>query len=164
MNLFVEDEDLFVQAAALAESRQKQGKKGVTSQTPKIPYFLGYMRKKSEVYTLTLTKKVGKKNVPVDVKVETLTGTFILSYFVCLGACIAQEAKQPLTVTFVESLLNREGFLASEYSHSKVTGASRVAKHLKDLTKQGKISVSVSEKGVISGITPEIMNAVLTAF
>jgi hypothetical protein len=164
MQLFIEDSELFVQAAALAESRTKQGKKSVTGKSPVIPYFQGYYRKKSEVYTLTLTKKVGKKVVPVEVKVETLTGAFILSYFVCLGACIALQAEQPLTVTFIESLLVREGFLASEYSHSKVTGASRVAKHLKDLTKQGKISVSVSDKGVISGVTPEMIHDVLTAF
>jgi len=164
MQLFKEDAELFKEAALLAESREKQGKKGVTGQSPKIPYFLGYMRKKSEIYSLTLTKKVGKKVVPVEIQVEKLTGTFILSYFVCLGACIAQEAQQPLTVTFIESLLVREGFTLNEYSHSKVTGASRVAKHLKDLTKQGKISVSVSDKGVISGVTPEMMNAVLTAF
>jgi len=164
MQLFIEDSELFVQAAALAESREKAGKKGVTSKSPKIPYFLGYFRKKSEVYSLTLTKKVGKKTVPVEVKVETLTGAFILSYFVCLGACCAIQAEQPLTVTFIESLLTREGFNLAEYSHSKVTGASRVAKHLKDLTKQGKISVSVSDKGVISGITPEMIHAVLTAF
>jgi hypothetical protein len=164
MQLFKEDEDLFKEAALLAESREKAGKKSVTSKSPKIPYFLGYMRKKSEVYTLTLTRKEGRKSIPVEVKVETLTGAFILSYFVCLGACIAQQAQQPLTVTFIESLLTREGFNLAEYSHSKVTGASRVAKHVKDLTKQGKISVSVSNKGVISGVTPEMIHAVLTAF
>jgi hypothetical protein len=164
MQLFIEDEDLFAQAALLAESREKEGKKGVTGKNPKIPYFLGYYRKKSEVYTLTLTRKEGKKVIPVEVKVETLTGAFILSYFVCLGACCAMQAQQPLTVTFIESLLTREGFNLAEYSHSKVQGASRVAKHLKDLTKQGKISVSVSDKGIISGITKEMIDAVLTAF
>jgi hypothetical protein len=163
MNLFTEDADLFAQATVLAESREKQGCTS-TSSAPKIPYFKGFVRKKSEVYTLTLTKKEGKKSVPVKMQVETLTGTFILSYFTCLAACIAAKAEQPLTTTFIEMLLIREGFTFAEYAHNKVKGSARIAKHLKDLTKQGKINVSVSDKGVITGLTPEVINAVLTAF
>jgi hypothetical protein len=159
MNLFENATAL----AAVAESKMRKGGKGNVALNLTIPYFQGVVRR-GEEYSLTLTKKEGRKSLPFEVKVKPVSGTFILSYFTCLALCIAEEAKQPCTAFLVQALIAQEGFTLSEYAQGKVQGASRITKHLRDLTKQGKISVSVSDKGVISGLTPEIVNAVLTAF
>jgi hypothetical protein len=159
MNLFENATAL----SAVAESKMRKGIKGNVALNLTIPYFQGVVRR-GESYSLSLTRKEGRKNVAVQLQVKPLSGAFILSYFVCLASCIAQEAKQPCTTFLVQALITQEGFTLSEYAQGKIAGASRVAKHLKDLTKQGKISVSVSEKGVITGLTPEMINAVLTAF
>jgi len=159
MNLFENATAL----AAVAESKMRKGSKGNIALNLTIPYFQGVVRR-GEEYSLTLTKKEGRKSLPVTMKVKPVSGTFILSYFTCLAFCIAQEAKQPCTIFLVQALIAQEGFTLGEYCQGKVQGANRITKHLKDLTKQGKVSVSVSDKGLITGITPEMMNAVLTAF
>jgi len=158
--------NLFENANALSvehESKARKGSKGSSPLTLTIPYFQGVVRR-GEEYSLALTRKEGRKAVPATLQVKPLSGTFILSYFTCLAFCIAEEAKQPCTTFLVQALITQEGFTLGEYCQGKVQGASRIAKHLKDLTKQGKITVSVNDKGIISGITPEVMNAVLTAF
>jgi len=158
--------NLFENATALetdAKSKARKGSKGSSPLTLTIPYFQGVVRR-GETYSLDLTKKEGRKTVPATLQVKPVSGTFILSYFTCLAFCIAQEAKQPCTTFLVQALISQEGFTLGEYCQGKIAGANRIAKHLKDLTKQGKISVSVNDKGIITGITPEVMNAVLTAF
>jgi hypothetical protein len=124
-----------------------------------VPYFRGKIRGKGE-YPLYMRDS----GLKVRGNVKVLKGTFILAYFTCYAACIASEEGLTLTTLFIEEVIRKQGFLLTEYSQKKSQGASRIAKYLKKSKKQGKVNISVSDKGLITGITPEIMNAVLTAF
>ena len=185
MNLFQIASD----RKAEADSKRR-GKNTPLLSTISIPFFKGYFRKGDPYETparVVEREKKGKKTVEtvkdISLKVKPLVGAFIITEGVCLAQCVvnAENAyrkannfiashvegeEKPFVVNstyLVEVLLSEEGFTLADYSQGKVEGAKRIAHHVKKIAEDRKLDISVNEQGTIQGVTPEIVNAVLSA-
>jgi hypothetical protein len=155
MNLFEKAKKIETDIA----SKTRKGSNAPLSSTVAMPFFKGNMRKGDSTYLVKgiATRKddkgkVIKVAVQYDSRRKPLAGTFLLSYFSCLAYDICKEAKQPCTTYLVQALIEHEGFTLDEYSQGKIQGASRIAKHLKDIAIREKLAISISDKGLITGL------------
>jgi len=176
MNLF----ETANQLKADKESKARKSSQASSPDTLTVPYFKGIVRK-GDKYALSLSPKVHEhKGIieyaePVAIQVKPLTGSFLISYFTCLAYQLCKHNTkvvgkkvivdpQPLTVFVVEALLRIEGFSLDDYAQGKTKGSVRIASHLKAISEQRGMKVSVDAKtGIISGITDKVACEVLNA-
>jgi hypothetical protein len=175
--------NLFETAAAIKTEQENKARKGTSASlasTITVPYFKGLYRK-GDKYTVTLAPKViEEKGVIVDaqaqaVSVKPLTGAFLISYMTCLAYTFCKDNTKtvkgktvadpmPLTVHVVQALLQIEGFSLDDYAQGKTTGSKRIEQHLKAVSEQRALNLSVDTKtGIITGLTDTIVNSVLSA-
>lgn len=151
---------------------KKRGNNASLKSTVSIPYFKGLYRK-GDAYTIKC--KQNKKKI--DVVVKPLTGSFIISYATCLAQCIVnaendkrrfsndiEDCLAPVTLSsyLIEVVLSSEGFSLDDYAQGKTQGARRIEQHCKAIAEQRELSITVQDS-IIQGVTPEIVNAVLSA-
>ena len=175
--------NLFETASNIQKEHDNKARKGCSqslASTITIPYFKGLYRK-GDKYNVTLAPVVTEeKGVIIDAReqhiaVKPLTGAFLISYFTCLAYSICKTnttkkgnktvlAPMPCTTYVVQALLQIEGFTLDDYAQGKTTGAKRIELHLKAMTEQRGMALTVDAKtGEISGLTDEIVNSVLTS-
>jgi len=176
MNLF----ETANQLKAEKESKARKSSQASSPDTLTIPYFKGIVRK-GDRYSVSLSPRVIEEEgiivsaEPIAIQVKPLTGSFLISYFSCLAYQLCKHNTkvvgkkvtadpQPLTVFVVEALLRIEGFSLDDYAQGKTKGSVRIASHLKAISEQRDLKVSVDAKtGEIKGITDKIACQVLNA-
>lgn len=179
-NLF----DKATESRRIAQSKSKSGQVARRGKI-KLPVFQGnYRSEKSGTYALDLksVKVKGKKQKKITVSGKNLTGAFIISYYSCLAACIANSENDyrkahnflsdsflsdkkelvPFTTYLIEAVINQEGYSLSEYAQGTVKGAKRIEAHLLAINKRESTSF-VIKNDIISGFTPNLINDVLNA-
>jgi len=175
--------NLFESAQAIKSERDAKARKssqGSSPDTLTVPYFKGIVRK-GDKYTVKLAPRVYEHEGIIEgveeqaLQVKPLTGAFLISYFTCLAyeMCknnmkgkgkTAKPDPQPLTTYVVEALLKIEGFSLEDYAQGKTKGSVRIASHLKAISEQRDLKISVDAKtGTISGITDKVACEVLSS-